>query len=295
MIEVRTLKFVFTRKMGVRGLLGVAALIAAVLTNRSGVLAACNITNNAQGNTGYYSNGYYWLGAQQDLPSGSTLWPQQADATISSYNPKPIFNQSSTWTAITQDNCAGNPSCNGSCQSGCIAQVGWISWFPCVYSNISWTTGCSGGTENSDGKEHIFVQWTADNSSYSNVYAYSTPSGNVQYSASRIYDHTTNGVRYYYFNFCWSGCVSSPAYYTWGANGIQNLEEVHDYSSTNYEGTAYGGDSSTHVSYTYMDWVDQNSMSHTPSQSRRTDGWGAFDSPLSNPVTTSMSVQDSRC
>ena len=112
----------------------------------------------------------------------------------------------------------------------------------------------------------------------------------------QVYDHTSGGSKYYYFGFCWSGCVTTQANIKWIPNEIQNLEEVHDqgYGPSNQQwGSQVGGGSSNPVSYSNMMWWDFNGINLTPAMSIVNEGFSGIYA--TQPIGSSMSVFDGRC
>lgn len=256
-------------------------LAIALAASNGGEVSACSIGNNACGTGNQQCDtGYYFVGGEQYM--GTSTHVMESDADITSYNPSPVWSVSTAWTMIDVHGGANIPSL--------FAQVGWVHWYGCQ-SSINWNGGhCS------DGNEHIFRQFVNDNLQPSNIDIYSIPSGTVHYEVFQVYDHTSGGSKYYYFGFCWSGCVTTQANITWIPNEIQNLEEVHDqgYGPSNQQwGSQFGGGSSNPVSYSNMMWWDFNGINLTPAMSIVNEGFSGIYA--TQPIGSSMSVFDGRC
>jgi hypothetical protein len=201
------------RSLRIRLGASVTAPLIALFIGTASVWACPQIVYNACGNNNSYCfKGYFHNGGNYTL--GGPLWPEEADATISAYNPSPVWSSSATYVAL--DN--GTPTrCSG---VDCIAQIGWVHWYNCSAGQFFGSNGC-----NSDGLEHVFVQWTTNAGTYSSIYYYNQPTGTETYI---VYRASCSGCNDAYTFYWKEGNAIPPTSVNWGPAGGEYFTEVHD-------------------------------------------------------------------
>ena len=166
----------------------------------------------------------------QDIMSGP-LWPQSVSASISAYNPHPVYSSSSAWVMLDQQNTG----------AGLFAQVGWSH------------------QDGEGGNELVFIQWTDNSGNVAKTVWRNVPSGTETYAMYREQpDHT--------FEAIWKeGAYYLPSSVTWGPDTIDARGEVTAYNPSNGNGDHFPGDNTQHVTEGSIQWGDKYGSMHNPS------------------------------
>lgn len=182
----------------------------------------------------------------------SSPWPQEAWATMTSYNPAPVWTLSSSWVMLANKTYNGQYG-NCTIANGCYAQVGWIHWDKCLYDPVTQQSDqCNGGVE------HAFMEYPNSYAQDPGVYIYSTP----RY-ASEKYDVRRSGSQYI---MTWDNGASStatPSSASWGPDAAEYFGELHDFQTPN-KGSHAAGDIAHPVKFTGVSYKDEHGTSTWP-------------------------------
>jgi hypothetical protein len=166
-----------------------------------------------------------------------------------------------------------------------LAQVGYLHWYGCQ-SGISG----SGGTC-SDGKAHVFVEWTDNAGTYSPVYYFGTPSTVEDFEVQRVNQNS--------FKFYWNEGTYTSGTASWGPDSEVAKTEVHDYTASS-SGSHGVGDTSNTVSVSGVTYLGSDNNNHYANFA-----YGSKSNPsflqstayqaLSSSDSSDFNVWDSRC
>lgn len=222
-----------------RLVIGITAFIIALLGTSTAFADTCSpVPGDETDNTclGFFNECPAQAGGDQQIWSngGATAWPQEAYATLTSYNPSPVYTASSAWVALEQNDQG----------LGLIAQIGWF------HDTTSYN-------------EYVFAQVTDGSGHFSPIHSfYTTPSGANYYFAER----QSNGT----FDLEWRNGAWLPGNgYEWGSDTTAFVGEVDSYDSSESpdDGDHFPGNQTTPVVYSNAQWYDQYGTDHTPNLS----------------------------
>lgn len=249
------------------------SLIQSLLTCMIGVLVGlvaggsvvladtCSPTPQSGCGTPPCTNGNWFSGGKQTRYSSP--WPQYVASYTTTFNPYPVWSDSSAWTALENDN-----SC--ATEYGCIAQVGY------VHEDALSTNALT------------FLEFT-DNQDINYSYYYNNVPENVtaSFKVNRYFTGSGYTGSPYGFCFYWAWpnlpqqkqCTGSLYYngaITWGPDTIDLEGEVLDYNGVTGSHTV--GNQSRNVYFSQINWIDQNNTGYT---ANLTKWFGSVDSPYS--------------